>query len=169
MTIAEDGELLVSGPLLFDGYLGDPGATAVALRDGWYHTGDRAEVDDDGYLSIVGRVGTVIRSGGESIAPEVVETALRSHPSIEDVAVFGTPDEHWGEIVWAAVVASRELTLDDLRAHVAPDADHTLAPHQQPRRLLQLDVIPRTPATGQVDRHRLRQLAAIDTTTSEDP
>ena len=147
------------GPLLFDGYLGDQAATDAAFDNGWYRTGDRAELDADGYLFIVGRVGTVIRSGGESIMPETVEHALATHPDITDVAVFGLPDERWGELVCAAVVASAALTVDDLRRHVGPEGASPLARHQQPRRALVLDAIPRTRATGQVDRHQLRQLA----------
>ncbi len=154
VRIGDDDELLVAGPLLFDGYLADPEATAAALRDGWYHTGDRAELDAEGYLSIVGRLGTVIRSGGESIVPATVEAAVLEHPDIDEVAVFGIPDERWGEIVGAAVVATTALTLDDLNTHLADQPKHI-----RPRLLLRLDAIPRTAATGQVDRHRLRQLA----------
>ena len=64
------------GPLLFDGYLDDPEATAAALDDGWYHTGDVVDVDDEGYLSIVGRARDVIRTGGETVAPPEVEAVL---------------------------------------------------------------------------------------------
>ncbi len=159
VRISEDGELLVRGPLLFDGYLGDPGATEQSLRGGWYHTGDRAEVDDDGYLSIVGRLGTVIRTGGESVEPEVVESALGTHPSIDEVVVFGIPDEAWGEIVCAAVVTSSTMTVDDLRAHLGEMGPNPLPGHQHPRRVVTVDAIPRTSATGQVDRNRLRRLA----------
>ena len=69
VRVDDDGELCVRGPLLFDGYFGDPQATAAALTDGWYRTGDMAETDAHGYLSIVGRAGDLIRSGGESVAP----------------------------------------------------------------------------------------------------
>src|SRR5204863_3321912 len=72
VKVADDGELWVSGPLLFDGYV-DPAETAAAVVDGWYRTGDLAEIDDEGYLSIVGRAGEVIRTGGESVAPAEVE------------------------------------------------------------------------------------------------
>ncbi len=157
VRISDEGELLVRGPLLFDGYLGDPDATSSALRDGWYHTGDRAELDDDGYLSIVGRLGTVIRTGGESVEPETVESALRTHPAIEEVVVFGVPDDAWGEVVCAAVVASAPVSVDDLRAHVAQGSS-PLPSHQHPRRVVTVDTIPRTGATGQVDRNRLRRL-----------
>ncbi len=86
------GELLVRGPLLFDGYLDDPEATAAALEDGWYHTGDVVDVDDEGYLSIVGRARDVIRTGGETVAPPEVEAVLGTYPGVADVAVIGLPD-----------------------------------------------------------------------------
>ncbi len=159
LAIADDGELLISSPLLFDRYLGDPVATANALRDGWFHTGDRAEADAEGYLSIVGRTTNVIRSGGESIDPATVEAAMLTHPAIEEVAVFGIADDRWGELVCAAVVGSKQLSVDEIREHLGPDGKHPLARHQHPRRVLHIEAIPRTAATKQVDRHQLRQLA----------
>ena len=72
----DTGELCVRGPLLFDGYYGNPEATARALQDGWYRTGDLAAVDDEGYLRIVGRAHDVIRTGGESVVPTEVEAVL---------------------------------------------------------------------------------------------
>ena len=156
LDVSDEGELMISGPLLFDGYLNDPEATASALRNGWFRTGDRAEIDVDGFVRILGRLGTVIRSGGESIVPEAVEAAARTHPGVSDIAVFGMPDVQWGEIVWAAVVTDRPVGLADLRAHL----DAASQPrHAHPRQLLALDTLPRTAATGQVDRQRLRQLA----------
>ena len=78
--VDDDGELWVRGPLLFDGYLDDPEATAAALEDGWYRTGDVVDVDDEGYLSIVGRARDVIRTGGETVAPPEVESVLGQYP-----------------------------------------------------------------------------------------
>ena len=98
------GEVCMRSPFLMDGYLDDPGATAEALRDGWYFTGDLGALDDEGYLSIVGRVRDVIRSGGETIAPGEVEQVLAAHPALADVAVVGVPDPTWGEVVTAVVV-----------------------------------------------------------------
>jgi acyl-CoA synthetase (AMP-forming)/AMP-acid ligase II len=159
------GELLVHGPLLFTSYLADPEATAAAFTDdGWYRTGDRAELDSEGYLTIVGRVGTVIRTGGESVSPDVVESAVISHPGVGEVVAFGVPDPAWGESVWVAIVPAdaepaAAPSLAELRSHLGPDGAAPLAKHQIPRHLLVLEEIPRTVATGQVDRHRLRTLA----------
>jgi acyl-CoA synthetase (AMP-forming)/AMP-acid ligase II len=149
---AETGELCARGPLVFDGYLNDANATAAALQDGWYHTGDIAEVDADGYLSIVGRVADVIRTGGESVAPAEVEAALRDLPGAADLAVIGLPDEQWGELVCAVVVPSdAPPTLDDVRAWCAA----RLASYKVPRILHLVESLPRTPATGQIQRRRL--------------
>src|SRR5215470_11086134 len=87
-----------------DGYFEQPDATAEALRGGWYHTGDLGSLDDEGYLSIVGRARDVIRSGGETVAPGEVEAALSMHPGVREVAVVGVPDAAWGEVVCAVVV-----------------------------------------------------------------
>jgi acyl-CoA synthetase (AMP-forming)/AMP-acid ligase II len=142
VRLAHDGDLLVRGPLLFDGYLGEPDP----FVDGWYPTGDLAEIDDEGYLSIVGRAREVIRTGGETVAPAEVEDVLARHPAVVDVAVVGLPDATWGEVVCAVVVGS--VTLEALRAH----CDGRLAPFKQPRRLEVVDEIPRTASTGQVQR-----------------
>jgi acyl-CoA synthetase (AMP-forming)/AMP-acid ligase II len=150
----DDGQLLVRGPLLFDGYLDDAAATASALAGGWYATGDLAEVDDEGFVSIVGRVGEVIRTGGEAVAPAEVEGVLATHPHVSDVAVVGLPDEQWGEVVCAVVVpepGGAPPHLAELRALCSG----ALAPFKHPRELVVVDRIPRTPATGQVQRRLL--------------
>ena len=157
VRIRESGELEVSGPLLFDGYWGDPQATAAAIENGWYRTGDLAEIDDDGFVAIVGRANTVIRTGGEGVVPTEVEAALRGHPALADVAVVGISDDHYGEIVCAVVVTHAAVdrpTLDELRAF----AGENLAGFKLPRRLEFVDSIPRTAATGQVQRHLILEL-----------
>lgn len=144
-------ELWVRGPLLFEGYFDDPDATADALVDGWYRTGDLTEIDDDGYLTSVGRAGDVIRTGGESVAPSEVEAVLATHPGVADVAVIGVADERWGETVCAIVVPADPRsppTVDDLRAH----CEVRLAPFKHPRLIAAVDAIPRTAATGQIQR-----------------
>jgi acyl-CoA synthetase (AMP-forming)/AMP-acid ligase II len=148
----ETGELCVRGPLVFEEYLNDANATAAALQDGWYHTGDIGRVDGQGYLSIVGRVADVIRTGGESVAPAEVEAALRDLPGAADLAVIGLPDEQWGELVCAVIVpADAPPTLEAVRAWCSP----RLASYKVPRVLHIVESLPRTPATGQVQRRRL--------------
>ena len=150
VRLDERGEVCVRSPFLMDGYFDDPAATAEALADGWYHTGDLGAFDDDGYVSIVGRARDVIRTGGETVAPPEVEAVLGSHPDVDEVAVVGVPDVEWGEIVTAVVVtrAGATLTVEALRAH----CDGRLAGFKQPRRLAVVDQLPRTAATGQIQR-----------------
>jgi acyl-CoA synthetase (AMP-forming)/AMP-acid ligase II len=150
----EAGQLLVRGPLLFDGYLDDPAATARALSDGWYATGDLAEVDDEGYVTIVGRVGELIRTGGEAVAPTEVEGVLLAHPAVADVAVVGVPHERWGELVCAVVVPAPHGPPPEL-AELRDLCAGALATYKHPRRLVLTDVIPRTSATGQIQRRLL--------------
>jgi len=152
-----DHRLWVRGPLLFDGYLEDPEATADALVDGWYDTGDLAEADDEGYLTIVGRARDVIRTGGEAVAPTEVEAVLAALPVVSDVAVVGLPDPDWGEVVCAVVVVAPGQPVPDLGA-LRGACSGKLAPYKHPRRLAVVDEIPRTVSTGQVQRRLLVEL-----------
>ncbi len=152
-----DGELQVQSTMLFDGYLDDPGATADAFADGWYRTGDRAVADEEGYLTIVGRLRDVIRTGGEAVEPARVEALLATHPGVREVAVIGIPDPTWGEVVCAVVVPTpggAPPSLEDLRGHCRG----ILAPFQEPRRVAVVEEIPRTSTTGQVQRRLLVEL-----------
>jgi acyl-CoA synthetase (AMP-forming)/AMP-acid ligase II len=151
VRLTDDGEVTVRSELLMDGYFEQPDETAAALRDGWYHTGDLGAVDDEGYLSIVGRARDVIRTGGETVAPAEVEAALATHPGVREVAVVGIPDPQWGEIVCAVVVPrdpSAPPTLEELYTH----GDGILAGFKRPRRLECVTELPRTAATGQIQR-----------------
>jgi acyl-CoA synthetase (AMP-forming)/AMP-acid ligase II len=150
LRLAGDGEILLRSAYLFDGYFDDPEASAAALRDGWFHTGDLGELDGDGYLLVVGRKKELIRTGGESVAPNEVEAALASHPDVAEVAVIGVPDREWGELVCAVVVArpGTAPTLAALQAH----AEGRIAAFKKPRRLEFVEALPRTAATGQVQR-----------------
>jgi len=152
-----EGRLWVRGPLLFDGYLDDPEATAEALVDGWYDTGDLAEADDDGFLTILGRARDVIRTGGESVAPTEVEAVLGALPALSDVAVVGLPDVEWGEVVCAVVVVAPGEASPDL-ADLRAACTGKLATYKHPRRLAVVDEIPRTASTGQVQRRLLVEL-----------
>jgi fatty-acyl-CoA synthase len=151
VRVNPDGEVAVRSELLMDGYFDQPEATADALRDGWYHTGDLGVLDDEGYLSVVGRARDVILTGGETVAPAEVEAAIASHPAVREVAVVGIPDPQWGEIVCAVIVpidATRSPTVEGVRAH----CDGRLAGFKHPRRVEYVPDLPRTAATGQVQR-----------------
>jgi acyl-CoA synthetase (AMP-forming)/AMP-acid ligase II len=152
---ADTGELLVRGPLLFSGYYNDKAATDAAMAPGgWFRAGDLIDVDDEGFVSIVGRAKDIIRTGGETVAPSEVEEVLSDHPAFLDVAVVGIPDPQWGEVVCATVVLRSGVALpsvDDLAAHCRD----RLAKFKRPRRIEVFDIIPRTPATNQVQRRLL--------------
>jgi len=154
VEIAEDGEVLVSGPLLFDGYFDDEAATAAALPDGVFHTGDLGALDDDGYLRITGRVGDLVRTGGEAVAPTEIEAVLAHAPGVREVAVVGLPDAAWGEVLCAVVVPHSPGEPPDLAALRAYCAGR-LATHKHPRRVVYAEELPRTAATGQVLRRVL--------------
>lgn len=151
VRLSPEGEICVRGPHLFDGYFGNPEATAEVMVDGWYHMGDLAELDDEGYLRIAGRARDIIRTGGETVAPSEVEVALADHPAVADLAVVGMPDSQWGEVICAVLVLAPgepAPTVDDLRAH----CDGRLASFKHPRRVAVVTEIPRTVSTGQVRR-----------------
>jgi fatty-acyl-CoA synthase len=131
-----------------------PTESTAAIADGWYHTGDLGTQDEEGYVRITGRKREVIRSGGETISPAEVETALGRPAGVRELAVVGLPDERWGEVVCAAVVldpGGDAPTTEELRAGLA-----ALAPHKHPRIVAVVTEIPRTTATGQVRRAELR-------------
>lgn len=153
VRVDDDGEVWARTTTMFDRYLDDPDASAAALVDGWYRTGDMGELDDEGYLSIVGRAGELIRTGGEAVVPSEVEAVLRELPAVADVAVVGVPDTTWGEVVCAVIVPAgpEPPEAEEVRAHCVG----RLASYKQPRRIETAAAIPRTPATGQVQRRLL--------------
>lgn len=154
VRVDDSGELWVHSAVQFDGYFGDEEATQAAVVDGWFRTGDLADTDDEGYLSIVGRARDVIRTGGETVAPTEVEEVLRSEPSVSDVAVVGLHDDTWGEVVCAAVVVRAghlAPTVEQLRAH----CEGRLAAFKQPRRVAVVAEIPRSAGNGNVQRRVL--------------
>lgn len=114
------GEIVVRGSLVMDGYYKNPGATEEATRFGWHLTGDIGYLDEENFLYVVDRAKDMIITGGFNVYSTEVEQALLSHPDVQDCAVIGLPDDHWGEMVTAVVQLRRggEVTMEDLRAHV---------------------------------------------------
>ncbi len=151
------GEIAVRGPQVMAGYLEDPGATALAVVDGWLHTGDLGRLDERGYLTVVDRKKDVIVTGGENVASREVEAVLHDDPMVAEAAVVGVPDERWGERVTAVVVAARGVAIDE-DALVAR-CRAALAGYKIPRRVVVLDALPRN-ATGKVDKLALRRRLA---------
>ncbi len=138
------GEILVRGPSVMPGYLGDPATTAEAFLDGWLRTGDRGECDSDGYLSIVDRIKDLFISGGEMVAPVEIENALLEHPDVIECAVAGVPDERWGEhgVAWVVRRPGSRLSDQDLVDH----AGTRLARFKVPREIVFVPRIPRSSA-----------------------
>ena len=106
----EDGRLRISGPMLFDGYDGDPELTARVLVDGWFRTEDAARIDEDGRLQVLGRLDDMVVTGGVNVPAPAVALRLREHPGIWDVEVLGVPDEEWGSRLVAFVVGDLTST-----------------------------------------------------------
>lgn len=109
----EIGEIVVRGPNIMKGYLNMPNATADALRDGWYHTGDLGYQDEDGCLWISGRIKDMIITGGENVYPAEVENVLSLHPDVSEVAVIGIPSQQWGEAVHAIVIPIADASASE--------------------------------------------------------
>lgn len=148
------GELALAGPHVCSGYWQRPEATADAYRDGWWHTGDQARRDADGYYYIVGRKKDMYISGGENIYPAEIEGVLAMHPDIVDVAIIAEPDARWGEVGLAVVVprAPEALTSDTVIAYCA----ERLARYKLPRRVVFAESLPRN-AMGKVIKQELRE------------
>lgn len=135
-----DGEIHVRGPMLLRAYRD---GTDPKDADGWFATGDRGALGDDGRLAVHGRADDLIITGGENVWPATVEWALHDHPDVADVAVVGRPDPEWGQVVTALVVPARPATppsLDGLRVWVKD----RLPAHCAPRRLEVVTEVPRT-------------------------
>ncbi|OBF90214.1 acyl-CoA synthetase [Mycobacterium sp. 852014-52450_SCH5900713] len=154
--VAHDGEtvgkLEVRGPMMFDGYLNRPEATAEAFdADGWYRTGDVAVIDGGGMHRIVGRESVdLIKSGGYRIGAGEIETALLGHPGVREAAVVGMPDPDLGQRIVAFIVGAADLNADDLINHVAQE----LSVHKRPREVRLVDALPRN-AMGKVLKKQL--------------
>lgn len=154
LPAGEIGEIVVSGPTVMRGYLGQPEATASALRDGWLHTGDLGYLDADGFLWPVQRRSDLIVSGGENVYPAEVEAALETHPSVQDVCVVGVEDAEWGQRVAALVVASAGGSdAETLMVHCRA----RLAGYKCPRIVHFVEALPRT-ASGKVQRREAARI-----------
>ena len=148
------GELALAGPHVCSGYWLRPEATAEAYRDGWWHTGDQARRDSDGYYYIVGRKKDMYISGGENIYPAEIENALATHPDIVEAAVIAEPDARWGEVGVAVIVPRAPDTLTS--AAVIAWCSERLARYKLPRRAVFVESLPRN-AMGKVIKQELRE------------
>ncbi len=151
----EVGEIVHRSPQLLQGYFNDPEKTAAAFAGGWFHSGDLATIDDEGYLTVVDRKKDMIKTGGENVASREVEEAIYRLPEVSEVAVIGLPDPIWIEAVTAFVVPKpgRSLTegavIDHCRQH--------LARFKVPKRVILVDNLPKNPS-GKLLKRELREL-----------
>ncbi len=147
------GEIVVRGNVVMKGYYNDPEATAKAMRDGWFRSGDAAVVHPDGYLEIRDRFKDVIISGGENISSVEVEGVLMRHPAIQEIAVVGMPDPQWGETphAFAVVASGADVNAADLIAYAREHMAHFKAP----REVHFVSELPKT-ATGKIQKYVLR-------------
>jgi acyl-CoA synthetase (AMP-forming)/AMP-acid ligase II len=148
------GEIFVRSPGLFSGYYKDPERTASAHRGSWFSLGDMGRLDEGGYLYLVDRKDDMIISGGENIYPNEIEEVLRRFPGIRDAAIVGIPDERWGEIVMAFLVAEPGVAVDP--AAVVQHCTRFLPGYMKPRRIEFVSSLPRN-AVGKVLRRELRK------------
>jgi acyl-CoA synthetase (AMP-forming)/AMP-acid ligase II len=152
--VPDSGEVLVRSNVVFERYWENPDASAEALTDGWFRTGDGGTLDEDGYLAISDRRKDVIIAGGENVSSIEVENCIFSHPAVAEVAVIGVPDEKWGETVKALVVPAEgaEVTEREIIAH----CKERLAGFKAPTSVEFREAIPRT-ATGKIQKFKLRE------------
>jgi long-chain acyl-CoA synthetase len=147
VATGEVGEIVIKGHNVMKGYWERPEATAEAIKDGWFATGDMAKVDEDGYFFIVDRKKDLIIRGGYNVYPREVEEVLYEHPAVREAAVVGVPHDEWGEEVGAAVALKdgESVSAEELQAFVKEQ----VASYKYPRRIWFVDELPKGP-TGKI-------------------
>jgi len=144
------GEVCIKGPSVFSGYEDNPDANAASFTRGWFRTGDQGFLDDDGYLTLLGRIKELINRGGEKISPREIDEVLMTHPSVSEAVCFAVPDRFYGEKVAAAVVLNKPETETALIRHCRT----LLADFKCPSVIHIVEAIPRTP-TGKIQRRNV--------------
>ena len=163
LETGEVGEIVIRGHNVMKGYWQNPDATAEAMRNGWFHSGDMAKVDEDGYFFIVDRKKDLIIRGGYNVYPREVEEILYEHPAVREAAVVPVPDDEWGEEVGAAVALKEgeSADADALRAHVKEQ----VAAYKYPRHIWFVDELPKGP-TGKILK---REIKVPERSQAEEP
>jgi o-succinylbenzoate---CoA ligase len=154
VDVGAEGRIRIAGPMLFEGYAGDPELTAQVLVDGWFLTNDAGRLDSEGRLHVLGRIDDVVVSGGVNVPLPAVAARLRAHPDVVAAEVVDVPDPEWGQRVVAFVVASAPVSLEQVRDWVAGEHPRAWAP----REVVAVDALPML-ANGKVDRMALRERA----------
>ena len=157
LPLGDTGEICFRGYHVMPGYYGDPEATAKTIDDrGWLHSGDLGSMDAEGYVRITGRLKEMIIRGGENIYPREIEEVIFTHPKVAQVAVFGVPDDYYGEeiMAWVQPRAGEALGEEELRAHCREGLAH----YKVPRYIWLVDEFPMT-VTGKLQKFRMREMA----------
>jgi fatty-acyl-CoA synthase len=154
VKVGEIGEIVHRSPQLLSGYYNDPEKTAAAFVGGWFHSGDLATVDAEGYITVVDRVKDMIKTGGENVASREVEEMIYRLPAVSEVAVVGLPDPRWIEAVTAIVVVKNGQTLDE--ETVINHCAGAMAQFKVPKRVIFLDSLPKNPS-GKLLKRDLRK------------
>ncbi len=149
LPVGATGEVVIRGPNVTAGYVENPEANDSAFHDGWFRTGDQGVVDDDGYLTITGRLKEIINRGGEKVSPREIDEVLLDHPDVHQAVTFAVPHDRLGEDIAAAVVPHEgaEIDVNEVRGFVR----QRLADFKVPRQILLLEAIP-LGATGKLQR-----------------
>jgi acyl-CoA synthetase (AMP-forming)/AMP-acid ligase II len=154
----ERGEVVIKGANVVRGYENNPEANASSFVDGWFRTGDQGVLDENGYLTLTGRLKELINRGGEKISPREIDEVLLAHPKVAEAVAFGVPHQAWGEEVAAAVTLSGEATEAELLAY----CKERLADFKRPKQIHITTAIPRT-ATGKIQRRVVAQAFSSQT------
>ncbi len=154
VKIGEVGEIVHRSPHLMIGYFRDEAKTEEAFRGGWFHSGDLATIDDEGFISVVDRKKDMIKTGGENVASREVEEAIYRLDGVSEVAVIGVPHPHWVEAVVAIVVPKAGVALQE--SHVLDHAHKVLAGFKAPKRVVIAEALPKNPS-GKILKRALRE------------
>ena len=147
----ERGEVVIQGPNVVPGYENNPEANEKSFVKGWFRTGDQGFLDEDGYLTLTGRLKEMINRGGEKIGPREIDEVLLSHPDVAEAVAFGVPHPGWGEEVAAAIVLKEGTDAAAGEASVMAFCKERLADFKCPKKIYVTSAIPRT-ATGKIQR-----------------
>jgi fatty-acyl-CoA synthase len=150
----EAGEVITRANVVMAGYWRQKEATDAVIVDGWFHTGDMALIDSEGFIEVVDRKKDLIISGGENISSIEVEGFLYKHPSVLEAAVIAAPDERWGEVPYAVVVLKPDAEATE--SELIEFCRDNLAHYKAPKRIEFIEVLPRT-ATGKIQKNLLRE------------
>jgi fatty-acyl-CoA synthase len=159
VPVGETGDLLIKGPHVCVGYWNNPDATTQSLKEGWFHTGDMARMDEEGYYYIAGRFKDMIISGGENVYAAEVEAVFREHECVADAALIGQPDDKWGEVglMIVACKPNQQVSAEELLQFCVG----RLAKYKIPKRIEFVDALPYSPY-GKVMKAELRKQWIVD-------